>query len=326
MSGSGVEQRQRNDRQHAQTSEGTRSGGPRRGRHRKPSSTNRAIARTVVAGAVVGTPLATAGTAQAASDNTWDRVAQCESGGNWAISTGNGFQGGLQFTQSTWRSFGGTSFASSPNRASREQQIAVAEKVLAGQGWGAWPVCSRKARATGESATPRVVTARAVGTRSNRTPTPVAASAGRHALRPAAPQRAAVRAQPPAAHAVPVVQIAERLRPLVDPAPTATAVSLPLTALPLTALPAAAPAVPAVPTPRAPAPAATRPGPTVLAAAPAPAGVAAPRAYQVRPGDTLAGIARTEHVDGGWQAIYRSNRAAIGDANLIRPGQLLTLT
>ena len=82
-------------------------------------------------------------------NSVWDRVAQCESGGNWNTNTGNGFSGGLQFTPSTWRAFGGTGEA---YNASREQQIAVAERVLAGQGWGAWPVCSRKAHATGYAA------------------------------------------------------------------------------------------------------------------------------------------------------------------------------
>src|SRR5690348_2115335 len=73
--------------------------------------------------------------------STWDKAAQCESGGSWAISTGNGFHGGLQFTASTWRSFGGTGM---PHRASRTEQIAVAERVLAAQGWKAWPACSRE--------------------------------------------------------------------------------------------------------------------------------------------------------------------------------------
>ena len=78
----------------------------------------------------------------------WDRLAQCEAGGNWAANTGNGFGGGLQFmhqrSYSTWRSFGGTEYAAHPWEASREQQIAVAEKVLASSGWNAWPGCSRK--------------------------------------------------------------------------------------------------------------------------------------------------------------------------------------
>jgi len=78
----------------------------------------------------------------------WDRLAQCEAGGNWAANTGNGFGGGLQFmhqrSYSTWLSFGGSDYAAHPWDASREEQIAVAEKVLASSGWRAWPGCSRK--------------------------------------------------------------------------------------------------------------------------------------------------------------------------------------
>ncbi|MBC3761687.1 transglycosylase family protein [Quadrisphaera oryzae] len=73
--------------------------------------------------------------------SVWDSIAQCESGGNWSINTGNGFYGGLQFSQGTWRAFGGAGSASS---ATREQQIAVAQRVQAAQGWGAWPSCTRK--------------------------------------------------------------------------------------------------------------------------------------------------------------------------------------
>ncbi len=73
-----------------------------------------------------------------ASANNWDAVAQCESGGNWGINTGNGYYGGLQFSQSTWEAYGGSGQASN---ASKAEQIRVAENVLAGQGPGAWPVC-----------------------------------------------------------------------------------------------------------------------------------------------------------------------------------------
>ena len=283
-----------------------------RGRHRKPSSNGKTLARTVVAGAVVGAPLATAGTAQAASDNVWDQVAKCESGGNWAINTGNGFQGGLQFTQSTWRSFGGGAFAASANRATRTEQIAVAEKVLAGQGWHAWPVCSRKAHATGQAATPRIVQARSVGTKKSTNHTTVPRSTGRHALRPTvttplAHPPASVTKQPPAAQATPITEVARQLQPLIGPAtPTAPA--------PLTALPGGDDSTPAaVPAPR-PAPEA--------AASTQPAAL---HTYQVKPGDTLTSIATTQNVNGGWQAIYDGNRAAVGNANMIRPGQQLTL-
>lgn len=127
-----------------------------RGRHRKPSTAGRTIARTAVAGAVAGIPLvAVAPAANAAPDSAWDKLAQCESSGNWAINTGNGFSGGLQFTPSTWRAFGGAAFAPVAHQASREEQIVVAEKVLAGQGWGAWPSCSKKMGLTGQPVTLR---------------------------------------------------------------------------------------------------------------------------------------------------------------------------
>jgi len=81
----------------------------------------------------------TAAPANAASTDTWDALAQCESSGNWQINTGNGYYGGLQFSASTWAAYGGSGSAAN---ASKSEQIAVAERVLAGQGWGAWPSCS----------------------------------------------------------------------------------------------------------------------------------------------------------------------------------------
>jgi LysM repeat protein len=110
------------------------------------------IATAAVAGAGVTIPLLAAGSAHASSIN-WDAVAQCESGGNWAINTGNGFYGGLQFTESTWLAYGGGAYAHYANQASRTQQIAIAEKVLAGQGIGAWPVCGPRGYTSGGSYT-----------------------------------------------------------------------------------------------------------------------------------------------------------------------------
>ncbi|MFE9307949.1 transglycosylase family protein [Streptomyces sp. NPDC006706] len=112
-----------------------------KGKHRRTSRTTRVIALAGVAGAAVAAPLMAVGDASAATASEWDAVAQCESGGNWSINTGNGFYGGLQFTNSTWAGYGGTAYASRADLASKSQQIAVAEKVLAGQGKGAWPVC-----------------------------------------------------------------------------------------------------------------------------------------------------------------------------------------
>ncbi|MBS9532338.1 transglycosylase family protein [Mycobacterium sp. M1] len=114
------------------------------GRHRKPTQSNVSIAKIAFTGAVLGGGgLAFAGHAAAATDDEWDHVARCESGNNWAINTGNGYQGGLQFSPSTWSAHGGGKYAPSAHLASREQQIAIAEHVLATQGRGAWPVCGR---------------------------------------------------------------------------------------------------------------------------------------------------------------------------------------
>ncbi|MER5863849.1 transglycosylase family protein [Kitasatospora sp. NPDC002040] len=118
------------------------------GRHRRRTQAEKVIAVAGVAGVGLALPLLSATGAHAAPVDTWDKVAQCESGGNWSINTGNGFYGGLQFTPSTWKAFGGQSYAAQANQASKGQQIAVAEKVLASQGPGAWPVCSVKAGLT----------------------------------------------------------------------------------------------------------------------------------------------------------------------------------
>ena len=112
------------------------------GRHRKPKTSAVTVAKVAVTGAVLGgSGLALAGQASAASDAEWDQVARCESGGNWAINTGNGYQGGLQFTPGTWIASGGGQYAPAAQLATKEQQIAVAERVLVNQGRGAWPVC-----------------------------------------------------------------------------------------------------------------------------------------------------------------------------------------
>lgn len=129
---------------------------------RTPNGTRR-MTRIVAGMMVAGSPFVLAGTANAATVPTtqiaasapsatpvptdvWDSIAQCESGGKWNTNTGNGYSGGLQFSPSTWRAYGGKG---SPHRASVAEQKRVAKKVLAGQGWGAWPSCSKKAGAKG---------------------------------------------------------------------------------------------------------------------------------------------------------------------------------
>ncbi|MEU9609550.1 transglycosylase family protein [Streptomyces sp. NPDC048057] len=114
------------------------------GRHRRqqPSRINRASLTLTAGGAGMALPLIGAGTAQAASVDVWEKVAACESTNNWKINTGNGYYGGLQFTQSTWDAHGGREYAPRADLASKDQQIAIAERVLKGQGPGAWPSCS----------------------------------------------------------------------------------------------------------------------------------------------------------------------------------------
>lgn len=123
----------------------------------KKSTLSTAARRGVTLAAVSAATLALSATAAnaatptATSASTWDALAQCESGGNWSTNTGNGFSGGLQFTPQTWAAYGGTG---SPQSASRAQQIAVAEKVQASQGWGAWPACSAKLGLNGGGGAP----------------------------------------------------------------------------------------------------------------------------------------------------------------------------
>src|SRR4051794_20308318 len=155
-----------------------------KGKHRRPSKATRAIALAGVTGAVVAAPLMAAGNASAATASEWDAVAQCESGGNWSINTGNGYYGGLQFSASTWAAYGGTQYAAQANQAAKAQQIAVAEKVLAAQGKGAWPVCGKGL----SSATYDGGTSSSSGSSSNSTSTrsTTEQQASRSAERPAA--------------------------------------------------------------------------------------------------------------------------------------------
>ncbi|MFK0180310.1 transglycosylase family protein [Streptomyces xanthochromogenes] len=161
-----------------------------RGRHRRyqPSRINQASLTVTAGGVGIALPLIAAGTADAASVDVWNKVAACESTSNWHINTGNGFYGGLQFTQSTWEAYGGRQYAARADLASRDQQIAIAEKVLKGQGPGAWPVCSGEAGLTRGGAAPQLTTTTEIKPQStHRTAkTPVRPPAAR----PSAPKKA----------------------------------------------------------------------------------------------------------------------------------------
>ncbi|MFE6751047.1 transglycosylase family protein [Kitasatospora purpeofusca] len=252
------------------------------------------VRMAVVAGAAVAAlpvaGLVTATSASAASVSTWDAVAQCESGGNWAINTGNGFYGGLQFTSSTWAAFGGTAYASQANLATKAQQIAVAEKVLASQGPGAWPVCSVKAGLTKGGAAPVVDTS-----------TPKATEAPK----PAAPKATeAPKAAAPKAVETPKAVEAPKAAPKAADAPKAVEA------------PKAAPK--AADAPKADKAAKSGKSWTSNDAK------QVNGTYTVKAGDTLSSIAAAKGID--WHALYENNTSVIGaNPHLILPGQTLSV-
>jgi resuscitation-promoting factor RpfA len=223
------------------------------GRHRKPTTSSVNVAKVAFTGAVLGSgSLALAGHAGAATDGEWDKVARCESGGNWAINTGNGYQGGLQFSPSTWTGNGGGEYAPAAHLATKEEQIAVAERVLAGQGKGAWPTCG-----TGLSgSTPRNVVDDAVDVVNNVLPPPPP-------IDPIAPP------PPPApapfdALAAPVPPPPAPVDPLAPPPPPA-----PIDAM-AAPLPEAPPPPPPAPLPEPPPPPAPAPFDALAAPVPPP--------------------------------------------------------
>ena len=247
----------------------------------KNTSIRRTAAALAIGGAVAATMSMPA--ANAVDGATWDALAQCESGGNWSINTGNGFYGGLQFTQQSWN---GVGMSGSPVTASRAQQIEAGERLLAIQGWGAWPACSAKLGLYGKTGAAPTYTE----------PTTVAAQSQTQQTYTAPAAQAAPAA--PAAQAAPAAVEAPAAAPAAQAAPAAVEA------------PAAAPAAPAVEAP---------------AAAPGAAPKAAAGTYTVVPGDSLSLIASKLGVAGGYQAIAAANTDIIYNVDLIFPGQVLTI-
>ena len=247
---------------------------------------NTSIRRTAAALAIGGAVAATLSmpAANAVDGATWDALAQCESGGNWSINTGNGFYGGLQFTQQSWN---GVGMSGSPATASRAQQIEAGERLLAIQGWGAWPACSAKLGLYGKTG--------AAPTYTEPTTTVAAQSQTQQTYTAPAAQ---VAPAAPAAQAAPAAVEAPVAAPAAPAAPAAVEA------------PAAAPAAPAVEAP---------------AAAPVAAPKAAAGTYTVVPGDSLSLIAAKLGVAGGYQAIAAANTDIIYNVDLIFPGQVLTI-
>ena len=250
---------------------------------------NTSIRRTAAALAIGGVAAATMSmpAANAVDGATWDALAQCESGGNWSINTGNGFYGGLQFTQQSWN---GVGMSGSPATATRAQQIEAGERLLAIQGWGAWPACSAKLGLYGKTGAAPTYTepTTTVAAQSQTQQTYTAPAAQAAPVAPAAQAAPAAVEAPAAAPAAPAAQVA----------PAAVEA------------PAAAPAAPAVEAP---------------AAAPVAAPKAAAGTYTVVPGDSLSLIAAKLGVAGGYQAIAAANTDIIYNVDLIFPGQVLTI-
>ena len=194
---------------------------------------NTSIRRTAAALAIGGVAAATMSmpAANAVDGATWDALAQCESGGNWSINTGNGFYGGLQFTQQSWN---GVGMSGSPANATRAQQIEAGERLLAIQGWGAWPACSAKLGLYGKTgAAPTYTeptTTVAAQSQTQQTYTAPAAQAA-----PAAPAAQAA----PAAPAVPAA-VEAPAAPAAAPAVEAPAAAAPAAQAPVVATPKAA--------------------------------------------------------------------------------------
>ena len=252
----------------------------------KNTSIRRTAAALAIGGAVAATMSMPA--ANAVDGATWDALAQCESGGNWSINTGNGFYGGLQFTQQSWN---GVGMSGSPATATRAQQIEAGERLLAIQGWGAWPACSAKLGLYGKTGAAPTYTEPTTSTAATTT---VAAQSQTQQTYTAPAAQAAPAA--PAAQAAPAA-VEAPAAPAAPVAPAAPAVEAP-------AAPAAAPAVEAP-----------------VAAAPK----AAAGTYTVVPGDSLSLIAAKLGVAGGYQAIAAANTDIIYNVDLIFPGQVLTI-
>lgn len=249
----------------------------------KNTSIRRTAAALAIGGAVAATMSMPA--ANAVDGATWDALAQCESGGNWSINTGNGFYGGLQFTQQSWN---GVGMSGSPATATRAQQIEAGERLLAIQGWGAWPACSAKLGLYGKTGAAPTYTE----------PTTTVAAQSQTQQTYTAPAAQAAPAAP-AAQAAPAAVEAPAAAPAAPAAPAAVEA------------PAAAPAV------EAPA--------AAPAAAPVAAPKAAAGTYTVVPGDSLSLIAAKLGVAGGYQAIAAANTDIIYNVDLIFPGQVLTI-
>ncbi|MCX5382006.1 transglycosylase family protein [Streptomyces sp. NBC_00083] len=308
------------------------------GRHRRPRQAPALVVAAGVTGSAIALPLLAATGASAADAGTWNQVASCESGGMWSADFGNGLYGGLQLSQATWEAYGGNEYAQRADLASRAQQIAVAEKVLAAKGPDAFAGCGAGAglaKGGGSADVDPGVPDTSDGTPSSAPSAPAD---------PAAKSPDATATPGGATPGTPAPDATKPGEPAKSPTPSASTPASPGKHRGTPAPEGSTGATPGTGTPSAPAgqSGAGTPGSTGTSSDSRDAGRHASRgdgasretgngpaasgSYTVRPGDNLSVIADANKVEGGWPALYHANEQLIGtDPNLILPGQSLDL-
>ncbi|WP_326697920.1 transglycosylase family protein [Streptomyces sp. NBC_01754] len=329
--------------------------GSANGRHRRPRQAPAIVVTAGVTGSAIAIPLLGATGAHAADASTWDRVAECESGGMWSADLGNGSYGGLQFSQDTWKAYGGTAYAPRADLASRSQQIAVAEKVLDAKGPQAWPSCAGISGLLVDGALPGVDPGGDPAADATATPSPEAvdgtsgeaADGGRGEAADGNKGRAADKASDDAPGApdtgsrgggsdTPDEARGSAGRDGAGPSASPSATPSPGA----TGTPGAPQGTPGGKHRGAPAPEAGATGAEEAdgresgrhasrgdSGAREGAGTASDGTYTVQEGDNLWAIAEAQSLPGGWTGLYEANKDEVGsDPDLILPGQSLDLT
>ncbi|MFH8517658.1 transglycosylase family protein [Streptomyces gelaticus] len=318
--------------------------GSANGRHRRPRQAPAIVVAAGVTGSAIAIPLLGASGAHAADATTWDRVAECESGGAWSADFGNGYYGGLQFSAETWKAYGGEAYAERADLASRSQQIAVAQKVLEDRGPRAWPSCAVISGLAADGTLP--------GVDPGSVPADDATGSAKPADGSSTDRSGDATPSGSASDGSDVSDGSDGSKGSGKPSRKTS--ESPKSSVPTTLSPDAPSNAPS----SAPRDASGSPDLSHAAGgkhrgAPAAEGdrgahggnresgrhasrgggdardtaePAADGAYTVRPGDNLWSIADAQKVPGGWAALYEANKGAVGsDPDLILPGQSLDL-
>ncbi|MFD9539700.1 transglycosylase family protein [Streptomyces sp. NPDC060022] len=297
--------------------------GSANGRHRRPRQAPAIVVAAGVTGSAIAIPLLGATGAHAADASTWDRVAECESGGMWSADLGNGYYGGLQLSQDTWSAYGGTAFAPRADLASRSQQISVAEKVLDDQGVTAWASCAVISGLALDNTLPGVDPGSEPTTEPSDTATPSddASAPSSGASDDASGNRNTDNESGETAKADKSTG-SGKVDPSASPSPEASETSDGSTEAP-------GGKHRGTPAPEASAGTGSTDGRESgrhASRGDADARKGGDGTYTVRAGDNLWAIADAQELSGGWTALYEANKDELGsDPDLILPGQNLDL-